>query len=347
MNGNPLQFLSLYVSDFSRHSENSSNFVPETKPIKFGQHNFMKQNPLLLITVAVLTLTGCEKNSANVAQKTHSGQIQFSAKFSEHKTRATAEAPGDNLIGIFYTTDGIIELQKEYTNVPYEMGRNGDVLYPATDRKIQVPEEGKQATIIAYTPFNTDLMKLYPLDISIQKISDCQLYYTFSKNVIGSRDNKVKLELSPVLSKISIYLNGKRDFDMETLNGASITFSGLPATAKFNLQTGQLQNIAKPDKDMVFEFSDEAHTACCLMLPVEDIEEAGITLRLPNIEDDNLKETTYKLSEYTDGFKASTAYDFDFDFIGGQAIFRITETSINNWNEGDNIVIPIPEEDLE
>ena len=308
----------------------------------------MKRNSLLLIAAVSMALAGCEKNSANVAEKTGSELITFSAEFSGHKTtRAITDEPGKNLIGIFNTTDGIIDLQSDYSNVPYEMGRAGETLYPVkSERTIHVPAQGTRATIIGYTPFDPDIMKLYPLDISSQETSDCQLYYTFTKNIIGNRDNNVKLEFSPVLSKINIHLNGENGFKMETLNGASILFSGLPANANFNLQTSQLQNIGLA-ADMEFTISDETHTGDCLMIPVSDISGASVTLKLPNIEDDNLKESTYSLSDYTDMFKASTAYDFDFDFTGGKAIFRISETSITNWEDGDNIIIKIPEEDLQ
>lgn len=307
----------------------------------------MKRNSLLLIAAVVLALAGCEKNSANVTEKTRSDQITFSAEFTGHKTtRAVTEDPGRNLIGITCTTDGVIDLQSDYTNVPYEMGRAGETLYPvSTRRTIHVPAQGSQATIIGYTPFDADIMKLYTLDISGQTERDCQLYYTFTKNVIGNRDNEVRLELSPVLPKIDIRLNGENGFDMETLDGASVLFSGLPDNARFNLETAEVQNRGRA-ADMEFSLSDETRTAGCLMIPADDLAEASITLRLPNVLDDNLKESTYKLSEYTDALKTGTAYGFDFDFIGGQVIFRITETSIINWEDGDNIIIRIPEEEL-
>ena len=308
----------------------------------------MKRNSLLLIAAVVLALAGCEKNSANVTEKTRSDQITFSAEFTGHKTtRAVTEDPGQNLIGItFMATDGIIDLQSDFTNVPYEMGRTGETLYPVSEKRtILVPAQGSHATIMGYTPYDADIMKLYSLDITNQMTNDCQLYYTFTKNVIGSRDNNVRLELSPVLSKINIRLNGENGFDMESLNGATVLFSGLPANASFNLQTAQVQNIGLAT-DMEFSISDETHTADCLMIPVQNLSEASITLKLPYIIDDNLKESTYRLSEYADMFEVSTAYDFNFDFIGGQAIFSITETSISNWEDGDNLIIRIPEEDL-
>lgn len=308
----------------------------------------MKRNSLLLITAAVLAFAGCEKNSANVAEKTSSDRITFSAEFTDHKTtRAVTDDPGKNLIGITYmATDGVIDLQSDYTNVPYEMGRTGETLYPVSEnRTILVPAQGSHATIMGYAPYDADIMKLYSLDITGQTASDCQLYYTFTKNVIGNRDNEVRLELAPVLSKININLNGENGFDMETLDGATILFSGVPATASFNLQTGAVQNIGQ-GTDMEFSISDDTHTADCLMIPVDELGEASITLKLPDIVDENLKESTYKLSEYADMLEVSTAYDFNFDFIGGQAIFSITETSISNWEDGDNTIIRIPEEDL-
>ena len=307
----------------------------------------MKRNSLLLIAAVVLALAGCEKNSANVVEKTRSDQITFSAEFTDHKTtRAVTDDPGRNLIGITCTADGVIDLQSDYTNVPYEMGRAGETLYPvSTKRTIHVPAQGSQATIIGYTPYDADIMKLVSLDISDQTTRDCQLYYTFTRNVIGNRDNEVRLELAPVLSKISIHLNGENNFDMETLDGATVLFSGLPDNARFNLQTAELQNIGRA-ADMEFPFSDDTHAAECLLIPVTDLAEASVTLRLPNILDDNLKESTYKLGDYMDAFETSTAYDLDFDFIGGQVIFRITETSISNWEDGDNIIIKIPEEEL-
>ena len=104
----------------------------------------MKRNSLLLIAAVVLALAGCEKNSANVTEKTRSDQITFSAEFTGHKTtRAVTEDPGRNLIGITCTTDGVIDLQSDYTNVPYEMGRAGETLYPvSTRRTIHVPAQG-------------------------------------------------------------------------------------------------------------------------------------------------------------------------------------------------------------
>lgn len=302
----------------------------------------------LLLATAIISFA-CEKNSALVKTEDTARQIELTARFRDHQvTRIVTEDPTDKLLGIFKLAGENYGSQEELFNLPFEMGRNADCLYPKDSRNaLYLPQKGSQARLIAYSPYRTEVNKVFHLDITDQLEEDCQLYYTILPNKVGYKDDKVKLELFPVLPKINVFLKDENHFNADGLNGASVIIKGLSEKGQFNLTTGILIASSVPT-EMQFELEDATHSVSFLQLPAAEMEEAAITVLAPKSQDPALREASYKLSEYlTDGcFKVGYMYDFNFTFKGGKLLFDVNEMPIANWEEGDNIIIRIPEEDI-
>jgi hypothetical protein len=222
-------------------------------------------------------------------------------------------------------------------NVPYVTSGSGtSVSLSAVNERDEIvfPAGGSRVNFVAYYPYRSDThtvnANVYKVNVSDQSLSKTidLLYHKGSGTPYDSNNKTVSLEFTHQLSKMKISIVPASDDVKVDLSATSLTLSGFPITADFDLSTGVLSNL-------------DGVTAS--LTPVRDgsVSSAGRAvfeaIVIPHSGTSHTRIATFTINgqayPYTltvsGGFKQGIAYNYVFKFTGRDVV--LVENTIVNW----------------
>ncbi len=203
----------------------------------------MKFTNLLLASAAIstLALTGCqniEENSTwgNGNSPTFTSYIKGQ---KASKASGTAWADGDK-VGIFMKSTGVESFSTSISaNAQYIADAKGNLTAASAADAITYPETGN-SDFVAYYPYSASTEGT-TVAVNVQDQSDLtaiDLLYSNNASNQSTSAGTVNLGFSHKLSAIT--LNITADASIATTAGLTVTLSGVPVTANFNLDDASL-----------------------------------------------------------------------------------------------------------
>jgi hypothetical protein len=292
----------------------------------------------------VLLLVSCAGDQGTPASRDVS--VRFSSGLSEQTVSRAANDRWDvdDRVGI-YMVPHVAEASaaadfSRYagtaSNVPYiTSGSGASVSFSVLNGHdaILYPTDGSQVNFVAYYPYRADTQttnaNVYKVDVSDQSSAKAidLLYHKGVGKAYDHNSEYVALAFTHQLSKIKINIVPASGVEVD-LTGATLTLSGFPATADFNLSTGALSGLGGVDKSLT-PVKDAASSAGRAAFEAIIVPHSGASYTRTAIFTVSGKEYRFPLSE-SDVFKAGVARSCGFEFTGHKVM--PTQNTIVDWN---------------
>jgi hypothetical protein len=310
---------------------------------------------LTFLTGALLfvSCSGGDEENPNNGGKTGGGEtptlqdvsIRFSPGLSGWVSRAANGSwDADDRVGIYMVphvaSASAVNLSSAYTgaaNVPYVTSGSGTSVSLAVasgNNAIVYPADGSKVNFMAYYPYkaetNTTNGNLYKVDVSNQSPSKAidLLYHKGAGTAYDYNNRDVALAFTHQLSKIKISLVRASGVTID-LTGATVTLSGFPSTAGFNLSTGGLSNLGGATQSLTPVRDGSASSGNravfeAIVVPHGNMDSREVAFTVGD------KKYPYTLSA-SDVFEAGTARDCGFELTGDEV--ALTQNTIVDWGD--------------
>lgn len=290
----------------------------------------------LLMAAASLTFCGCDNNNEgeDEIQTTDTPLVLTGKNYSFDPKAAGAEWKNGKNIGIFLTTENGEEIINSYENVLYKSIEvpAGYFAPPVGDDPVYFPQDGSKTNLIAYFPYSERLTEnRIAMDVSNQN-SASPFNFLYSNNCkgVGKDNNKVVMELRPVLSQVVLDLVPGDGVTKEYLEEATVLLKGMNSKAQFNLLSAQFENL-EAKKDIKMRASETANSDTAQVIPTASIEGAQLYVSLPKMNREYTWELSEKLSELKQGYRYICTATISLDKISVET----TEEPIADWTDGN------------
>lgn len=285
--------------------------------------------PLALGTL--LFSCASETNSPLATGEAKLATFSSSIEGNTMQTKASNAAwDANDQIGLFMKQDGAVVNDAENKNYVTASG-DGKFAASSTDHEIYFPLSG-EVDFTAYYPYQAEAATgTYAVNLADQSSQEAiDLLYSNNATGVASTD-EVKLNFNHQLAKVVFEIEAEAP--VTTLEGLSVSISALPATAEFNLATGELS-------------AAEAKEAISLKTTIDGLKATAEGIVLPTAALDGRKFTfTYQVEgeSKTFEFDASSAvfekgkknsYAVKITTLG-TAVEKPSGT-INDWGAGSS-----------
>jgi hypothetical protein len=270
-------------------------------------------------------------------------QVRFSSALSEWTSRAANGSwEANDQVGVYMippmASASAANLSSAYAgaaNVPYVISGSGasvSLAVASGQKAIVYPADGSQVNFVAYYPYRSANTNTYNVDVSNQSSAKAidLLYHNGAGTAYNKNNKDVALAFTHQLSKIKISLVPASGVEAD-LSGATLTLTGFPATADFNLSTGALSNLGGTDKSLTPVKDPSASSAGRAVFEAIVVPHSGTSYTRNVTFTVGGKAYPYPLSE-SEVFEAGVARDCGFEFTGDAVV--LTQNTIVDWNSG-------------
>jgi hypothetical protein len=295
--------------------------------------------------IGVLLFISCSDDEGTPASK--GLLVCFSSDLSERTVSRAADESWDagDQVGVYmvpHVADASAAADfSVYTgavNVPYVTsgsGKSVSLSVMSRHDAIVYPKDGSRVNFVAYYPYKSDThttnANVYKVDVSRQSPSGAidLLYHKGAGTPYdySNKDTDVSLAFTHQLSKMKINL--VPDLGMGTnLSTATVTLSGFPATADFNLSTGVLSNPGGAIPSLTPVRNGSASSANQAVFEAIVVPHSGTSYTRTVTFTIGGQVYPYTLTA-SDGFKQGMAYDYIFKFTGKDVV--LAGNTLINW----------------
>jgi hypothetical protein len=225
------------------------------------------------------------------------------------------------------------------TNTPYVTSGGGTSVALSVmsgHNAIVYPTDGGKVNFVAYYPYKSDVHttggNVYKVDVSNQSPSKAiDLLYHKGTGTAYDRDSEdVALTFTHQLSKMRISLTPASGVEAD-LSGATVTLSGFPVTADFNLSTGALSHPGGETKTITSVKDVAASSAGQAVFEAIVVPHSGASYTRSVTF--TIGGTAYRHTlAASDGFEAGVAHRYTFTFTGSKIV--TTQKDIGDWEGG-------------
>lgn len=290
----------------------------------------------LMLTSLPLFLCGCgdDDNNGGDPEITDVPVVLTGKTFSfDPKDTGTMWEKGKK-IGVYMMEEDGKTIVDPYQNIQYQsiVSPEGYFAPVNNDDVIYFDQNGGKSNLIAYYPYKADLKEkkdLLTVDVSNQS-SASALDILYSANCKGANkdNNKVEMQLRPVLSEITFTLEAGEGVTEEYLEEAVVTLKGMSTKADFNVISGQFENYSEV-KDITM-IHKEAKLDTALVIASPSVESYMVHVLLPKMN----REYTWELKEKLSELKQGICYNCTGTVGLEDMDVEMTEEPIGDWENG-------------
>lgn len=291
-----------------------------------------------ILYIAAVTLSACSFWACDDSENEKAVEVPAVLAGKAYTFDTTDEGEqwkSGKTVGVYMLKGNAAEPISPYQNVKYQTTVE-PVGYFTPEMKENVlyyPQDGSKVDIVAYYPWKENLTNdCYPINVSNQAVaSNYNLLYAANGKGLSKDNNKVTLQLRPVLSQLLFRLQAGDGVTPASFEGASISMEGMNTKADFNLLSGKL-NAASEVKNIACAVTPESNEASAQVIPAASTEGYRVVVTVPN-----LGGRTYEwvISEDIASFEGGIRY-LNTLIISLEKIEVITEASpIEDWQEGN------------
>jgi hypothetical protein len=295
--------------------------------------------------IGALLFISCSDNEGTPASR--KWPVCFSSDLSERVVSRAANDSWDtgDQVGVYmvpHVADASaaadFSVHTGAVNVPYVTsgsGKSVSLSVVSGHNAIIYPKDGSRVNFVAYYPYKSDThtanANVYKVNVSNQSPSKA-IDLIYHKGVgtpydHSTKDTDVALAFTHQLSKVKINLVPDSGVGVD-LSGATVTLSGFPTTADFNLSTGVLTNLGGTIPSLTPVKDGSASSANQAVFEAIVVPHSGTSYARTVTFTIGGQAYSYILS-VLDGFKQGTAYDYTFKFTGKDVISM--GCTIHNW----------------
>jgi hypothetical protein len=301
----------------------------------------------LTVLVGALLVVSCSGDEREPVS--HNLPVRFSSGLSGlAETRAANDSweAGDQ-VGIYMVphvanasaTADFSRYAGKASNVPYVTSGNGTSVsfsVASEHEAIVYPADGSPVNFVAYYPYRADThttnSNVYKVDVSNQSSAKAidLLCHKGTGTAYDRDDENVALAFTHQLSKLKVSLVPASGVTTD-LSGTTLTLSGFPTTANFNLSTGVLSNPGgttksfTPVKDASASTSEQAVFEAIVVPHSGASYTRDISFRIGD--------TNYSCAfPASSMFEAGIAYHYTFQFTGSKVVLK--QKIIVDWKGG-------------
>jgi hypothetical protein len=269
-------------------------------------------------------------------------QVRFSSALSGWTSRAANGSwEANDQVGVYMiphvASASAANLSSAYTgaaNVPYVISGSGasvSLAVASGQKAIVYPADGSQVNFVAYYPYRSANSNTYNVDVSNQSSAKAidLLYHKGAGTAYNKNNKDVALAFTHQLSKLKISIVPASGVEVD-LTGVTLTLTGFPATADFNLSTGTLSNLGGTNKSLT-PVKDAASSSGRAAFEAIVVPHSGASYTRSAIFTVGGKAYPYSFSD-SDVFEAGVARDCGFEFTGDAIV--LAQNTIVDW--GDN-----------
>jgi hypothetical protein len=294
--------------------------------------------------LGLLLLVSCSIDEEKPA--TPDVPVRFSSDLSEQaESRAANDSweAGDQ-VGIYMIphvadASAAADLSSAYThgaNVPYVTSGSGtsvSLSVVSGSHAIVYPVDGSDVNFVAYYPYRSANSNTYNVDVSNQSPAKAidLLYHKGTGTAYNRDDTDVALAFTHRLSKMEISLIPASGAEVN-LTDATLTLTGFPATADFNLSTGALTNLGGTDQSLT-PVKDESASSGSRAVFEAVIVPHGMEDSYTRIVTFTIGGTAYRCTLSTSNvFEAGVVHRYTFRFTGHKIV--MAQKNIVDWEGG-------------
>lgn len=292
----------------------------------------------LLISSLPLFFCGCDDDDNGGEQEITDIPVVLTGKtYSfDPKDGGTKWEKGKK-IGVYMMEEDGKTIVDPYQNIQYQsiVSPEGYFAPVNNDDVIYFDQNGGKSNLIAYYPYKADLKEkkdLLAVDVSNQK-SASALNILYSANCKGANkdNNKVEMQLRPILSEITFTLTAGEGITDDYLEDAVVTLKGMPTKADFNIITGQFENYS--DVKDIAMIHKEAKLDTALVIASASVEGYIAHVKLPKMGN---REYTWEIKEKISELKQGICYNCTGTVGLEDMDVEMTEEPISDWGDGSN-----------
>lgn len=292
----------------------------------------------LLISSLPLFFCGCDDDDNGGEQEITDIPVVLTGKtYSFNPKDGGTKWEKGKKIGVYMMEEDGQTIVDPYQNIQYEsiVSPEGYFAPVNNDDVIYFAKDGSESNLIAYYPYKADLKEkkdLLAVDVSNQK-SASALNILYSANCKGANkdNNKVEMQLRPILSEITFTLTAGEGVTDEYLEDAVVTLKGMPTKADFNIITGQFENYSEV-KDIAM-IHKKAKLDTALVIASASVEGYIAHVKLPKMGN---REYTWEIKKKISELKQGICYNCTGTVGLEDMDVEMTEEPISDWGNGGN-----------
>jgi hypothetical protein len=298
--------------------------------------------------IGALLFISCSDDEGTPASR--KWPVRFSSDLSERVVSRAANGSWDagDQVGVYmvpHVADASAAADfSVYTgavNVPYVTSGGGtsvSLSVASGHNAIVYPAKGSQVNFVAYYPYKSDThtanANVYKVNVSNQSSSKA-IDLVYHKGVgtpydHNTKDTDVALAFTHQLSKVKINLIPGLGVGAD-LSGATVTLSGFPTTADFDLSTGVLSNSGGAIPSLTPVRNGSASSANQAAFEAIVVPHSGTSYTRTVTFTIGGQAYSYTLS-VSDDFKQGMAYSYIFKFMGKEVV--LAGNILVDWDGG-------------
>lgn len=252
-------------------------------------------------------------------------------------------------IGVYMLAEGSDRIITPYSNIRYSANKRNDQDYfipQSNDSLLYYSPEGERVDIAAYYPYmETRDDSLVAINLINQKnIPSTGLLYSRISS-LNKDARKARLNLHPVLSKLSFKFRVTDGMNEDDLNGLGIVLKGFPSSGYFNAVRGSFRQHAvyldislitrKTSMTLPLTSGETSLTANGFVMPTFDTTGYQVMILLPALGKN--KSYLYEVKQSIKSLQGGTEYRFDTTIAKDGLDIKVQSSPIINWEEGGTI----------
>lgn len=290
----------------------------------------------LLISSLPLFFCGCDDDDNGGEQEITDIPVVLTGKtYSFDPKDGGTKWENGKKIGVYMMEEDGKTIVDPYQNIQYQsiVSPEGYFAPVNNDDVIYFDQNGGKSNLIAYYPYKADLKEkkdLLAVDVSNQK-SASALNILYSANCKGANkdNNKVEMQLRPILSEITFTLTAGEGVTDEYLEDAVVTLKGMPTKADFNIISGQFENYS--DVKDIAMIHKKAKLDTALVIASASVEGYIAHVKLPKMGN---REYTWEIKEKISELKQGICYNCTGTVGLEDMDVEMTEEPISDWGDG-------------
>lgn len=292
----------------------------------------------LLISSLPLFFCGCDDDDNGGEQEITDIPVVLTGKtYSFDPKDGGTKWENGKKIGVYMMEEDGKTIVDPYQNIQYQsiVSPEGYFAPVNNDDVIYFDQNGGKSNLIAYYPYKADLKEkkdLLAVDVSNQK-STSALNILYSANCKGANkdNNKVEMQLRPILSEITFTLTAGEGVTDAYLEDAVVTLKGMPTKADFNIISGQFENYS--DVKDIAMIHKKAKLDTALVIASASVEGYIAHVKLPKMGN---REYTWEIKEKISELKQGICYNCTGTVGLEDMDVEMTEEPISDWGNGSS-----------